>query len=447
MGKNWMLIVFLLSIATCALNNGSSPPGATTSEVENPGQHQDIAPVLQTAVDTARDGDTLLLPAGEFVLDQRVVIRKFISIKGKGRGVGGTKLYRRENVADSVLSGSAWRQMFYFNSQSDASSNIVVSDIYFKGKHPSISSGDGGSIAQDNAIRIDNFKDFVITNCRFEHFGASAIRVRHQDHLTGGLIFNNEFIHNYKKGVDLGYGVSVYGHNDQWTDDPQFGSGNFIFIEDNYFVGHRHAVAGGGAARYVFRRNVVADNLHSHAVDAHEARGGTISQSPGYFSTRAYEIYDNSIYNTKFKDGTPFIDGSAKEPYNRLVRTAIGLRGGEGLVYNNKIEGFRFGIELFVIPHFPGDDSYPVSYQIGYQSGKQLGSRHWGAQLPEGAGDLFIWGNTFISFKADDPGFAPFYTAYERLDRLKKDRDYHRGAPKPGYSPYTYPHPLRSLYQ
>ena len=446
MGKKWILIVFLMSIATCALKEGPSPPGATNSEVENPGQHQDIAPALQTAVDGARDGDTLLLPAGEFVLDQRVVIRKFISIKGKGRGIGGTKLYRRESVPDSTLSSSAWRQMFYLNSQSDAASNIVISDIYFKGKNPSVRSGDGGSIAQDNAIRIDNYKDFVITNCRFEHFGASAIRVRHKDHLASGLIFNNEFIHNYKKGVNLGYGVSVYGNNDQWTGEPQFGGGNFIFIEDNYFVGHRHSVAGGGAGRYVFRHNVVADNLYSHAVDAHEARGGTISQSPGYFSTRAYEVYDNAIYNTKFKDGEPFIDSSTQEPHNRLVRTAIGIRGGEGLVYNNKIEGYRFGVELYVIPHFPGDGDYPVSYQIGYQSGKQLGSRHSGTQSPEGDGDLFLWDNTFIPFRAGDPGFAPFYTAYERPDRLLKERDYHIGAKKPGYTPHTYPHPLRRLY-
>ncbi len=442
-----MLVVFLMSISTCALNNNSPTPGATVTELENPGQHQDISSVLQTAVDAARDGDTLLLPAGEFVLDERVVIRTFISIKGKGRGVGGTKLYRRESVADSVLSSASWRQMFYFISSSDASSNSVISDIYFKGKNPSVRSGDGGSIAADNAIRIDNFKDFVITNCRFEHFGAAAVRIKHKDNLASGLIFNNEFIHNYKKNLDLGYGVSVYGNNNQWIDDPQFGSENFIFIEDNYFVGHRHSIAGGGAGRYVFRHNVAADNLFGHAIDAHEARGGTISQSTGYFSTRAYEVYENSVYNTKFKDGTLFIDGSTQEPYNRLVRVAIGIRGGEGLVYNNKIEGYRFGIELFVIPHFPGDDEYPISYQIGYQSGKKLGPRHSGNQLPEGGGDLFIWANTFIPFRASDPGFTPFYTGYERPDRLLKDRDYHLATEKPGYTPYTYPHPLRRLYR
>ncbi len=447
MKKKWIVVVILISVSTCALNNNMLPPGATAREIENPGQNQDIGPILQTAVDTAHDGDTLTLPAGEFALDERVVIRKFISIKGKGRGTGGTKLYRREGVPDNVLSSSSWRHMFYYTISTDSPSNIVISDIHFKGKKPSVRAGDGGSVAEDNAIRIDNCRDFVVTNCRFEHFGASAVRVRHKDNLAGGLIYNNEFIHNYKKNVALGYGVSVYGNNSQWIDNPQFGSGNFIFIEDNYFVGHRHSVAGGGAGRYVFRHNVVADNLYSHAIDAHEARGGTMSQSPGYFSTRAYEIYDNSIYNTKFKDGEPFIDSSTREDSNRFVRTAIGIRGGEGLIFNNKIEGYRFGIELFVIVHFPGDGDYPVSYQIGFQSGKQLGPRHAGVAMPEGAGDLYIWDNTFIPYRTNDPGFAYFYTTFERVDRLLKDRDYHLMVKKPDYTPYAYPHPLRRLYQ
>ena len=101
----------------------------------------------------------------------------------------------------------------YVNVSTDEIGDLLISDIYFKGQIPCYATGDGGSLAADNGVRIDNTRGFVVTNCRFEHFGAAGIRVMHRDRMANGLIYNNEFIHNYKYKVDLGYGVSVYGNN------------------------------------------------------------------------------------------------------------------------------------------------------------------------------------------------------------------------------------------
>ncbi len=419
---------------------------AKVIDVTDPGDHHNLQPYFQAAVDAALPGDEVVLPAGEFFVDGHVVVNKFITIRGQGKGPGGTELYRREDVSDSTLASWTWRMFIYVNVSTDEIGDLLISDIYFKGQIPCYATGDGGSLAADNGVRIDNTRGFVVTNCRFEHFGAAGIRVMHRDRMANGLIYNNEFIHNYKYKVDLGYGVSVYGNNNEWVPDPEFGTGNFIFIENNYFSEHRHSVCGGGAARYVFRYNEVVDNLWGHAIDAHEARGGTLGYSSNYFSSRAYEVYNNHLYNTVFKDGTP-IATPGIDPRSWLVRSAIGFRGGEGIVHNNKFEAYRFGFELFVFVHFPDDGPYPISYQVGWESGKNLGPNHTGIDAQSAAGDLFEWDNDYVSFDPSNSGLMEFYTYYESPDRLLKDRDYHRDTPRPGYTPYVYPHPRRSLYE
>ena len=69
--------------------------------------------------------------------------------------------------------------------------------------------------------------------------------------------FQNLNIEPDSDHFNLGYGVVIYGEDETWVPDPQFGSGNFIFIEDNTFIEHRHSVACGGTGRYVFRNNHV----------------------------------------------------------------------------------------------------------------------------------------------------------------------------------------------
>jgi hypothetical protein len=284
--------------------------------------------------------------------------------------------------------------------------------------------------------------DFVVTNNRFEHFGKSGVTVVHKDTLARGLIFNNEFVRNLnynsaKPGFNLGYGVLIGGEDQQWVSDPRFGTDNFIFIEDNYFEEHRHAIAGAGGGLYVFRHNTIKDNVVGQAVDAHG--GGDYGNT---ISTRAYEVYDNYLYTTKFVDGTPHTepptDGVCVASTGLAYR-AITFRGGEGLFYNNTIENYRHGLTL----SSDASGDYPVFTQVGYQSGLEFGPNHSGSFGPEAAGDVFEWNNEFIRF--DDSSciyyFRNFWTSL-----MEEDRDYHLNTVKPGYAAYIYPHPLRSLY-
>lgn len=392
--------------------------------VDNPGNNHNIQPALQEAINRAQKGDTVVLPAGEFYVDGTVVINKFVSIKGQGTGPNGTILYRREDVSDATL--DQWSVMLNFRCFSTASSNIVVSGIYFKSKVSSEAPGDGKSQAEDYGIYLKQCVDFLIERNKFEHFGTAAVRVAHKDSLARGVIAENVFIHNWRYQspttsdrdfTTLGYGVAIGGEDKTWVSNPQFGSDNFIFIEDNYFFSHRHSVMGHGAGLYVFRYNEVRDNFRQ-AIDAHG--GGNYGNT---YSTRAYEVYKNRVINTIFINSEHrIIPVPTENPCSYLVDRGLRFRGGEGLVYSNTIQGFISGIGLNV----EVSGTYPVFTQIGYQDG-----------------DLYSWDNIFLP--QDPLGCAIKSVVNTSSNLLQEDRDYHLNTVKPGYTAYTYPHPLRSL--
>lgn len=414
---------------------------AKTILVKSPGNNNDIQPAIYAALGSAIDGDIIAIPQGTFVFNKNIVISKFISFKGEG--IGRTVLYRSESVSDATLSSSnSWDTMLKFSINKSVPSYISVSGITFKSKMPSLVPGDSGSVASDIGIKFINCLDFIVTNCRFEYFGNGAVAVSHTDTLARGLISKNEFYHNAKgfNGLGLGYAIVVYGENKKWITNPGFGSKNFIFIEDNTFDMHRHAIAAGGCGLYVARyntisNNIVTENVSNHAIDTHAARGGALGNT-NYYSTRAIEVYNNTIVNTTFDDKTPITAGQSVK---RLMERAIAIRGGEAVVYNNIIKGYRFGGAIFT-DEIPFGTSYPIPYSPGYLSGLALGSSHTGTTTSRSNGDLFYWGNTFTAYiDPQNRSSQDFYNYQPQY--YQENRDFHLTA-KPGYRPCPYPFPL-----
>lgn len=417
-----------------------SSVNAIVRDVVDPGDSIDIQPHILQVYNTANNGDVINLPPGIFVFNKNIVIRKLISFKGAG--IGKTILYRSESVPDDSLNqdNGSWTGMLKFVISKTTPSNIVVSDITFKSKYPSIVQGDTGSLAKDIGIVMFKSVDFIITRCRFEYFGRAAVSVDHTDSLAGGLICNNEFYHNSKgfDGNELGYGVEVYGDNDKWIDSVTFGSNNFIFIEDNIFDHHRHAIAAGGAGLYVARHNNIINSFIYHAVDTHDGKGGTPSNG-NFYSTRAIEVYNNIITNTKYRNGNLIDPGNS---IDTLTERAIAIRGAEAVVFNNTISGFRFGCGINIV-NKPADSlyKYPIPYTTGFKSGELFGASHTGIYADSGKGDLFYWNNSFTPRISDtsSKNLANYQPEYFKLNR-----DFHTVA-KPGYNSYTYPHPLKSI--
>lgn len=397
--------------------------------------HGDIQPYLQRAQDNATAGDSIRIPAGNYMLNGTVTINKFLSLKG--HGVNKTLFYRDPSVADSAFQD---KQMLYFNIGSTSASNIVLSDIYFKSKKPSMRTTDGGSTTRDIGVEMNGAFGFVVTRCKFEYFGDTGLKIRHDDSIVSGLVYNCDFIHNVK-GEDilgLGYAISVYGANISWIADPEFGSSKFIFIENNRFTYHRHSIAGGGCAKYVFRNNYVFNNVAdntSHAIDGH---GGNLTPgSENQFATRAFEVYGNNVLNTHFRDATANTpDGTLITPGQSitwLTEACIRPRGGECLAYNNTIKGYRFGTGPVTATTQP----YPYPYQTGYLSALAYGASHSGTDAAHADGDLFEWNNTFDIYNTGCTSFHNYTPTY-----LVDGSEYHLNTAKPSYVAYTDPHPL-----
>jgi hypothetical protein len=273
-----------------------------------------------------------------------------------------------------------------------------------------------GSDEKDNGLHLYGWKyvngarvpssceDFRVFNAKFSGFGFSAITINGNPATTRGVIFNNDFIHNYtfdprSKAVVLGYGVGVFGDG-SWP-DLALGTVENVFIENNYMLGNRHHVASNNSSRYVFRYNTAiatASTKNDFSIDAH-GRGINNGSKTG---SRQYEIYGNVI-------DTDLAKGDA-------ARTAIGLRGGDGVVFNNTVGSqFRYGVELMV------------------EGASKLDCK----PAPDGIADLSIWENKFLMPNADKNGVTSVCP-----DAVKLERDYFLQAKK-AYTPFTYPHPLR----
>lgn len=451
--------------------------------VVNPGEDQNIVTNVQTAVTAAVDGDILVFPSGNFKWDGTITTTKMVSLWGAMNGPR-TVLYVPESVSDATLNARIQMFRWDFTARPETlNSGIVVKGIIFMSKLPSCSPLDGLSVAEDIALRFTYVNGHVVRDCKFYYFGNAAVQSVHRDDYATGLIAYNYF--TTCKGYDglgLGYGVSITGEYTTWVSSPQFGTGNFIFIENNQFYQLRHAIAANGGSLYVARNNYFENNAivgGASQIDAHD-------QDDGPIGSRATEVYDNVITTTHFKIhqwaniaarnafvpfssgtdygiqldtgvlyvstglsagnwtaaplpkgdhlGSPLVAGKDVSTVNNV---AILIKGGESVIHNNTITGSRFGTGIISTNGYSG--AYPVPYSPGWASGVAFGPSHTGINLPQANGDMFEWDNNFTAYSGigSSQEFFNFTTSY-----FVTDRDYHENVAKPGYTTYTYPHPL-----
>lgn len=329
---------------------------------------------LQALVNNPGPDGISRIPAGCYRVTTAVVIPEGVTVIGAG--MDQTILYRDPG-------GWAGRDGAILTSSGREGGGPRISGLAFLGVRES------GDTGEDYGLRLSGNRDFRIDHCYFEGFGFAAVRIEGE---ARGVVDHSLFVDNYKEGIgNLGYGVAVYGDN-RWAGDPQPGSGEAVFVEDNTFLGSRHAIAASGGAHYVFRYNLVRENVEACSVDAHGAGYGLPH------GTRYVEIYGNTI----------------EDPAGRWC--GIGIRGGAGVIFQNTIRDFENPI-LLVLEWGMSEQQkaeYPAKDQIQ---------------------DLWIWDNEIAGGPAapriDDEGRG----------FIQEGRDYFL-QPKPGYVPYDYPHPL-----
>jgi hypothetical protein len=221
-----------------------------------------------------------------------------------------------------------------------------------------------------------------------------------------------------------------------------------IYVEDNDFHGCMVAVDVDSNAKIVWRNNV-----HNNAGVA----GHGFDTSA--YGCRHWEFYDNRFL---YSDAG---DDSLNVPNHIMQRGGTGVITGNyfqdiaSSAYGQRFE-FQFGVYALSLwgpweggpSHWSAGDGgvveYPAPRQfgLGYVTGTGVDGK--GASIRNGVyvGDaepVYIWGNTghtpTIQITTDDNGDP---NPDNPEDYIQAGRDYKLEA-KPGYTKYTYPHPLR----
>jgi hypothetical protein len=329
---------------------------------------------VQKAVNYVAPGTTISIPAGDCNWgSQQLNIPGGIYLQGAGQD---------QTIIRRI--GSVSQDTYLIAYDCSNGGQAIMSGFTLVGN------GNGG-IWDKGLGLLNGCRDFKISQNTFTKFIFSAVYVGDAPN-ERGVIFNNKFIDNYSADLqNLGYGVAVYGGG-AWP-DLDLGSANAVFIEDNYFSGNRHNVASNNGSVYVFRYNTVIGQDPAKDFAMTDAHG--LSSSPR--GSRSYEIYNNQ-YSSNISNGSQ--------------RTAVGIRGGDGVIFNNTVgNGIAHTVELdaegFNCGAYPGND--------------QIRS-------------LYIWNNSDTAGGTINNNCP---------SSIQQNRDYFLSA-RPGYSPYAYPHPLRS---
>ncbi len=353
---------------------------------------------VQAAIDAARDGDVVEVPAGTATWIAEDNNRPAVLISGKAITLCGA------GVDESVIidgNSVAWRDLLIWI---EGETPARVTGFTFKGF---IDKNRGAAAI---AVRGD-CKNWRIDNCRF----VGSPRGVWAYAGCFGLVDNCTFL-------NVGQGVVMKGHGPlSWERPLELGLPNAVYIEDCTFDGGGAATDGYHGARFVFRHNLV--------VDTHVAQHGC--DSGNYRSTFSYEVYDNVIGKKKL--------GSWEVP------RGMHFRGGTGVVFNNTLSGFSTGIDVAnyrsseTMRKLCGkwgicDGKNPVDGNEepnGYPARDQIGRSTNQVIEP-----LYEWNNTLDGEDAD-------VHVSTGAQHIKENRDFYNDTPRPGYKPYAHPHPLR----
>lgn len=394
---------------------GSSPLWTTTPDQE----------AVSTCVAAAASGDTVKVLAGTARWTRKVTLNKSIELVGAGEGgtiitddVPEDHMLAIDGGSTSIsprISGMTIKGL-------STDKNNVTATVMIEG----ISNGLG--------FRLDHitFDNILITGLGTNDWVWGVI-----DHCTFNM--NTDAV-----------GWAIYFSNERWGDltlccgdmawasPDDFGGHKFSFVEDSIFnligVGPANYIDSAGGARYVLRHNTFHDGfLRAHGTDSTEQVRGT----------RAIEIYDNSFINN-----VAIFDGVEE------------LRSGAALFYKNQFlgaGGFNYGITLKAFrdngnfwaiwrpcdgtadwdQNLPGEQGYACLDQPGRGQGNLATTTVNGlipARWPnQELSPVYFWNN--LGWHAGEGGSTS--------TRIQLGRDFFN-SPKPGYVPYTYPHPLQS---
>jgi hypothetical protein len=353
-----------------------------------------------------------------------------------------------------TLAGASSNGVVIQNSNATSPMILAVSsthgniNIYWLNVVQRVPNGGSSALGQVRCDRTEPSNYTVLVHdCTFDTttFFGYAIWV-----FANGIIFWNDNFPATGSGANnltgIGFTCGKYGYTSSWNTPDTYGVQDTTGLANSYVEncsftdGPSFACDADDNARVVWRYNTMQDSCI-----------GSHGQESAQYGARQLEIYNNTFTMTA---------GNVK---NNNVW--VSYRGGSGVVFNNAMQditGNKTGIQLNVYS-INRNDSIPC--QTGYPAARQTG-QGWSSSSSATYGNpvvsqdgigavtegVWIWGNTgtettdpnyvgIDQFSPDECGNGQLIGKY-----LIEGRDYFVGTAKPGYTPYTYPHPLHTRY-
>lgn len=264
----------------------------------------------------------------------------------------------------------------------------------------------------------------VFQDCRFSISNSGLFLL---DVVGGVILARNEFVGDWDDSFiqpkDSGDSDGSWTSADTMGMRDVDGTSNH-YIEGNTFLGGTNqGIDADDATRVVYRHNTLTySSFNTH---------GFATSSDG---VRHFEVYENQFVH----------DGGEEMLANQ--NWLIWIRGGTGVIFGNTfadIAGSFWGDKDEIRLTIRGaEDARPQGDcgDVSYPVPRQLGQGHDGsAPISD---PIYIWGNTGAREVAADWNWGnPCGLTFSDFFEWGRDA-FDDGTEKPGYEPYSYPHPL-----
>lgn len=411
---------------------------------------------VQNAINGASDGDTVKVPAGSCSWGGVSINNKNITLQGAGTGCdlnftpSGHPPSSCTGTSTNITSSSSGAIRVVNDTKSFRITGFRFNKDSYNGNHTITITKNNASLSSKNSVpwRIDH----IYFNGTSGHISINGARnFGLADHNIYYVPNGAQIFLFWGRGTNEQDGTSNLAQlsgQEAHKDPLSLGTQDAFYIEDSEFFtnvwqGSQNVIDGTAGQRVVFRYNVSRGPM----IENHGACSG---RARGSFS---WEIYENAIYPWNW-------DGSSGYQW-----AGIRLRGGTGVVFNNKFFGTwdRGAGEIYLDnqrtqSYVASDCGAPVntycngtsvidSNAVSGRSGPlcldQIGAGS-GAIGSQKAEPAYFWNNVNKGSGSGNSGVSPRIASYNGSTPIAMNRDV-LNASRPGYTPLAYPHPLQNM--
>jgi hypothetical protein len=385
------------------------------------------------AINAAKDGDTVRLPAGTAVWTKgwnagHSAEMKAITIEGAGidKTIIRTDTTRTPGDKAFVLRGVEGKPFritgITFDGTGLPNAGIWAGEVVINGNCKNFRVDHCKFLNMDQMMTISGDTYGLVDHCVFH-----ALKKNHQ---AQTILCQGPGKINFTKPFKLGTAQAVYFEDNEAHFGPE------VVNPD----GNNPWIVPYQGARVVIRHNTIINSQ----LEIYRVR-------PGAYGCQSAEIYDNTFTAEGLKPGRP--------------QGFIFIAGGAAMVFNNTVTGTTYNTLTIQVSH---ERSFGPIGEFGECDGKnpidgnQIPAGQKGAGYPcfgqpgrgtDADGDgvfeaspCYVWNNTFNGAKLRmelRPWADPEHTARQAA-HVKEGRDFFNEAPNAkDYQPYRYPHPLQ----